>query len=969
MTQITDLLAQIDTVRYNPSGIQRKILNVLDEVMGGTRPVVDPSNPFVFALETSAVNAAATMIENETLARKQYANMALTEDELYMHMSDRDYVNRFATPSRGTFTLLLEKEEVYTRALATGTGKVRKLVIPRNTEITVSGYVFTMQYPIEIRVMGHGGLQIVYDVTRPSPLQTLASNVVDWSIVHYDRTAFIRLNIPVQQFEIQTKFASLNSAQIFSKTYDLNDSFCYCRVYESMADGSWSEIATTHTDQVFDPTVPTALLQVYQNTLKVSIPQVYFSTQLLTKELRIDIYTTRGALDLNLIDYPPNSYRARWVDLENDDAGIYSAPLGVFTTYSLFNDGVVSGGRGSLSFEDLRQRVLTNALGNNQLPITNVQVTSLLNDRGYQSVVNVDNITNRVFLATRKLPAPSNRSVSAGAGCCIRTLETSLTYLETQSTVRYNGPRMTVLPTTLYEDQGGRIAIVPDVAVAQILQGTLEEVANNVNDHRYLYSPFHYVLDSTDQAFESRGYYLGNPQIQAKVFVEENDSLGMELTAANYELKKVDNGFLLTVVTKSGATVQALRDDQVYAQLHFKPLGESDRAYMNGTLAYSVDGERVYEFLLETNYDLTNDDALALTSFIMYNNEPRTYYTPLGSDFELIFGVSGVVVPEATSSNIDVIQGNALLPAGAQGVVHERLVMHFGDALKGLWSNSRSVVSSIRYEKYDVNIPSTYKENVYLRDAVTGELVWTMVDGRLSTTLLHAKGDPVLDTEGATVFKNRAGDPRLDPATNQPIVANPRGMLRQVDLFLVDGDYYFATEAQALEYRAQVPQTIVGWLNDDIAGISDILLEQSNLYFYPQATLGTVETIIKEGATMNLEAEQALKVRYYLTKAGYANADLLKALTSMTITTVAECFGQSIVTVDGLEAKLRAQAGDDVIALGVEGLGGSLNLLAVTLKDDSARLAIRKRLTPQPEGTLIVQDDVDVIFVRHEPLA
>ncbi|WP_177336018.1 hypothetical protein, partial [Klebsiella quasipneumoniae] len=58
-TSITDLMAAIDAVRFNPSAIHQLSLKILEEVRNGERTVVDPTNPFMFLLETSAVNVAA----------------------------------------------------------------------------------------------------------------------------------------------------------------------------------------------------------------------------------------------------------------------------------------------------------------------------------------------------------------------------------------------------------------------------------------------------------------------------------------------------------------------------------------------------------------------------------------------------------------------------------------------------------------------------------------------------------------------------------------------------------------------------------------------------------------------------------------------------------------------------------------------------------------------------------------------
>ena len=198
MTDVNTWLANIDRVRTNPAAIQEIALNRLDEITKGLIDVVDASNPFAFLLEAGSVNAAAAMLANETLTRKQYPSVAVTEDDLYLHMSDRDYVGRFATPSRGVFKILMSKDElVRQRAVLTGEGRVRKLTIPRDTQITVAGNAFTMQYPIDIRVMSHGGIQVVYDTSIMSPLQTLETNIVTSTTVNINGDEYLLIDVPM----------------------------------------------------------------------------------------------------------------------------------------------------------------------------------------------------------------------------------------------------------------------------------------------------------------------------------------------------------------------------------------------------------------------------------------------------------------------------------------------------------------------------------------------------------------------------------------------------------------------------------------------------------------------------------------------------------------------------------------------------------------------------------------------------
>lgn len=105
---LSDLLNKISLYRYNPTNIQRVILDHLNDVTNGKIDIVDPTSPFVFLLEASSVNAAAAMQENRLNLRRQYKQLAQSVDEIYPHMSDKNFINLFAIPSKAKFTFMIQ---------------------------------------------------------------------------------------------------------------------------------------------------------------------------------------------------------------------------------------------------------------------------------------------------------------------------------------------------------------------------------------------------------------------------------------------------------------------------------------------------------------------------------------------------------------------------------------------------------------------------------------------------------------------------------------------------------------------------------------------------------------------------------------------------------------------------------------------------------------------------------------------
>lgn len=973
MKSVTELMADVGDLRSNPAAVQRVVLNALESMTAGDYDVVDPTNPFVFLLESSCVVGAAAMQRNEALMRYQYASLAQNEQELYRHMSDVDYANRFASPARTELTLMLSMPEILDRAIE-DEGGVRKMVIPRDTEITVESLTFTLQYPIEIRVMPHGGVQVVYDVSKPSPLQTLETNLLDWSLVRMPGTAgdlghiqLLTIKIPILQLKLTDHYDQLNPSSGFSKTYSFTNQFYYARVYISSGEnGEWEEIRTTHSDQVYDPTVPTAKLRVYDQQLDVSVPQIYFSRGLLSRGIRVDIYTTQGAVEMSLERYEPRSYQARWRDLSKNESK-FVPPIRSFATMTLFSTERVRGGSNKLSFEELRSRVINNALGEIQVPITPAQLEAQMSNLGYDIVKDVDNITNRVYLASRALPVPNNANLSTAIGCTVGLLQESLSNLVPLTGVYDNGQRITLDSGMMFKMVNGVLSPLSNNERQALLDASGEAKAQMLAEQQYVFTPFHYVLDATENQFACRPYWLNEPEVYTKQFVAENQTARLEIGTMRYGIDKTASGYTLVIITRSGDAIKSLSDDQVHAQLSFVPRGEVDRAYLNGTLVgRTEDDEFLFEFKLDTNFDVDDQHLLQMTGFKMYDLESRSTGIELDTTLDLQYIVSDYDIDGLEASDLDDEKGQFLLPATTYVVIQESLKVRFGTALTGLWSRSRSVASSLEYVRYQDDIPAVYETTVYKRDPETGaiDLSRDPETGEVVYQILHNAGDPVLDGDGQVVYKHRKGDVKLDNE-GQPISQGGRRMLRQMDLLLFEGPFALASDESILEYTQETARTIVDWVSEDIASIQNRLLENTRLWYYPQVTLGSVRAIVEDGVSTAIAADQSFRVKFYLTRIGYDNVDLRSDLSATAVEVINETLTRETVSVSDMARWIKDRVGDDVLDVVVSGLGGSENYEMLSLEDDSTRLGIRKRLEVLANGTLTVQDDVTVEFIRH----
>lgn len=211
----------------------------------------------------------------------------------------------------------------------------------------------------------------------------------------------------------------------------------------------------------------------------------------------------------------------------------------------------------------------------------------------------------------------------------------------------------------------------------------------------------------------------------------------------------------------------------------------------------------------------------------MYDLAQTNFALGMEHDLDFTIIVDQIRTPGYVGNDIDALVQEHLLDDLFMTVVRERLTIRFGYELTELWRRNRTVLSEESYKRYTVNIPAVYADNVYQRD-VDGNIVITKVGANLVYTILHHAGDPVQDAEGEPVMQHRIGDIVLD-ANGQAELLAPRLVKREFTLFLVDGMYYFATEASSVEYRDEIPMQIVNWVEGDISNIRKLLLDEAKI--------------------------------------------------------------------------------------------------------------------------------------------
>jgi hypothetical protein len=977
---------QMTSILRNPKAVVKTSLDLLETLTNGEVVIVDASNPFVYSLELSAILAANGLIQAESLGRKLYPAMAKTQEDLYLHMADEDYLGRFATPGETIVGFLCPLADILGNAVAINDGSGAKaLVLPRHTSVVIDNMTFTLQYPLVIKVLYNNTIVCYLDVTSRTPTYLPATNMITWTKHQFDSTDYFMADVPMQQVKIISQTIQLTSFTGYSKSFSFDDSFYFARAYVRDSSNNWKEISVTHQEQVYNPNKATVCLQVLNSSVNVYIPQIYFQNGLISGSIRLDIYTTLGKIDADITEAQYSSNKIKYTDL---DAAltVYSTPFNKFTNIAAIARKRAYGGTAPLTFAELARRVTLRSAVTEGLPITDNQLSSRLKNLGWDVVTTLDNVTRRQYTLVKEVDPPEDKSTVTGLGCSIQLVELSLDDLEVNPIVFNSTKRATLPPTKLliHDNQGIRVLTDAqrDVLVATA-NASPDNIANIVNATQYHYTPFHYILDMSLTNLTVRPYFMTSPAIESRYLYQQNDGLSVNIRSSKHGIQYYSDGsgYRITVVLENTTTLAAFTADKVSAQLSYVVPNSTKRAWLTGNLITPIDSSTgkpqndawIYGFDIHSTFDINSDHELDVTD--------TGYNIALTQEFDLLLVLKDYKPDEASYGDIDtIISANNIVDYDSSssyiGATQEKLTYTFGHYLKHLWRRSRTVTDNLEYQRYTEDVPAYWTKDIYETDASgTPVIDYNHSTGEITLNKLHSSGDPILDADGNSVTLHKVGDPILDNDGNPIPVKSEYELTRQVDLFLADGRYFFATDNSTLEYLDTSLNTIKDWIIDDLVRYQARTLEETNLYYYPKSTNGLIDVIVGDGTMTRLKADQSLQVTYTLRREKYTNPEIRESLTDNTPTMLLQAFKQlqkvnsGVLTKTDIISFIKELLKNDIVDVSITGFLED-KYKAVLLSDVSAIPTIGKKLVALSNLTLQVRDDVDVGFevLDKEPI-
>ncbi len=961
------LLANAINYKSNPALMQQAIYNYLQGITNGQVDIVDPTNPFVFLVEASVVNAAAAMLESNIALQRQYVSLARTAKDLYLHMSNSEYIDVFSTPANGTFTFLLNRQDIIRNAVPVPGESYSKVVIPANSYTTVGNYTFTLLYPIEILYYNNGTILVQIDPSRPNPLQVIGSFIINHAeVTDSNGTEWIQFQYNIDQFVITSEQYALVANTYFQETIPFSNLFYYCRVFyldENTLD--WVAINTTYTDQVFDPYTPTALIQILNGEIQVNIPQIYLDNGLIQSNIRIDVYTTLGEIDVNMAGFNAAQYSNVFtaVNQYEIDGNPYVEAM-ANVSYLWYSTDVISGGSNAISFNQLRDIKVNNALNGRLLPITNAQAVQYASFQGFTLVPNIDVVTNRQFKAIAA-PPPSNSSIVPSLNTTVASVLINLANISTDNKVIVHNSTIIITPETVFINQNGQITFITQSQRASLVKLSNSDLVDNFNTTQYLYTPFYYMIDNSTSRLITRAYWLNSPSMQNLNYISNNPTSGHKVSTNSFAITKMPSntfsGYLITLVCDADSAFLKLNPKDVFCQLAFRNNVTGTYAYMtvNANATLASNGGFSFSFYISSNYFLDIENTLDLDSFSMPALPNQTVRSPLTQTFNILYGQnstpSGFV---ANNAQLNIFNANQV-SANASVITHETIEVTFGTYLSNLWIKSSLFIGQPTYLTYQTDVPLLYSKDEYEVDPLTG-CNFTIQNGKIVYNLLHAAGDPVLNSDGTPVYAHYAGDLVLD-ANNNPFVLSEGITNYTLDMVFYDGAYRIATDPNVTNYVQTATDTLAEWASTTMSQLDNSFFERTTLKYSPPTSIGSIACEVDGLSNVVLNSNLSPTISIYLSVKDYANTNLKTQLQTVVINILHQYLTNTVLSKSDLINTLEKTI---VNALAISVSGFFDNYGIVVIKDPQYRFSLERINYLESNNVIGVKENVSIIYYK-----
>jgi len=963
---------ELERLAANPMrGINLVVNGIEDTYFNGQKQINSKAHPAVLAISLilGTTNSFFNRLADATseLHPKHARNM----NQLSRNTSSQELYGLYADPANSMllFALSLETFKGLARDRVEQQGNLsvtyKEMLIPKDTIIPINGYDFAIMNGIKIMYNERSGWNVIYDADTNNPLREITTNLLRYEFKLANDVEYLMVYIPVLQMSCKgIENITSNSASGCSGSYNYTDHLYGIRAFLVTSTGM-KEIEVSYNRAVFDPLRVTLAcdLDTVNKRVDYEIPDVYIANGLGVGSVRIYTYTTKGALVKDLMDISAGSIVPNYQDYRYGMGNLneYSAPLRNASNVVWQAAEGVRGGRNPTSFIEMKQRVI-DGRQIRTLPITEKNVEGIALNNGYGSVLVIDYVTGRQYALSGELPYQSNKDFLAPMSCYVGSHLSSIEDMLGSGVAKDNGDRITIPNNVLFDISNPTSQLVNSYNKSRYLQMTPEQKVDLLGNTTLVYTPFYYVVDVTDNQASLRTYNLDTPTVNVQRYIRNNPALGLGVGVGSLAIEHREDGYTIYLTTKSDNAYKQLINEQLGIQLSITPPETSQTANLAGKLvSVTGDGERNWEFYLDSRFDVDLNDLIYFNSFNQFGSKQDQVRCSLSTELTFIFCVEGD--QDSTQSLLDPKIDESLFREEMVGILETTYSVTFGKRLANMYSRIRPLIGEAQYKRYDVDVPATYDTTKYKR--VNGEVVF---DSKGKAVVEYRAGDIIYEKDGVTpTLKYRAGID-IVMENGKPVELEPRKKKYHWDFVAFDGNYFFSKDDYDLEFARDTKRYFAETITGDMERLSAETLDLTKLFFQPKSKLGFQRVVINSNYEGVLRQDLSFVVTYYLSESGMRNQALKTALAASDPKQLnLGLLNKTTISTEMLTKQVSsANTSEEVIAVKLSAVSGDSTVDVISNLDDLTGFSIRKRLELSSDGLLGIKESVETIFMPHD---
>ena len=697
---------------YDPNKIQSLMLDYITQANNGTLNIVDPTNPFTMLLEATAVNASNSILEMKTLTRRIYPNLANTKQELYPHLDDSVLTNMFAVPSEANIVFYINILDLKQNGYRPTGAKYIETIIPEFTEVVVANTTFTLLNDILVKLYDEGSVFVEQQINSSSIAVNSLGILPGVVVSDASSNSWILFETTLKQVKRNVVNDTIIINEGFNKTVNITDQYYYSDVSykNNNTAGNYISLNKVHDDSYIDPYTPTVFISQGTNSINFKIPDVFVVDGGISGNTNITLYQTLGKLFL-----PINSYKTDDFSIVLGNVGkTLSSSTSPNITILANSRHVVDGGRDELSVSELKNTIVTNTTGTNELPITDVSIKRLGSFNNFEMFKAIDILTNRTYIASRNTSSIDTTLINSRADIFTNRVKVTLADYINNENVYINNNVFVIKSGTLFVDNNGIVSIVPQFELDNIKLLSKVNMLDYFKVHKYFHTPYYYVIDKQETIVDTRVYDLDTPTLNNLVLLGKNLNVTPRVNIDKYLIEKTVTGYKITMSLIGNKEFDALDPTKIRAQLKMDLYNSTEAVFYETT--YDVNTKYVV-------FDITTDDYIDSNDNLNITNGVTTLSSvivPLITNLVLlVYTIDSVVV-----DNSNYLTTDLSITTGSYVTVFskEKLEVTFGSRLNYIWNKVSAEYNERKYLKYANDVPLTYATKVYNTDPVTGTI-------------------------------------------------------------------------------------------------------------------------------------------------------------------------------------------------------------------------------------------------------